>query len=273
MKKMKRMAALVLALMMTLALVSCGGKSGSGSTGSGDGLIYAVESGSAGEGAALEKGWDVNAVSNQAAALMEVSSGTSDKAIIDLLMASAMIGEGTSYPDLVLGEELTEEAYGVGCRKDSDLADFINSVFYELYADGTMEAVAEQYGVQSALVEQQEAKQFAPSGDTADTSDVRYIQEKGKLLVGTTEFAPLDYRDEHDQWIGFDADMARLVAEKLGVDIEFVEIEWDNKLMELDSGSVDVLWNGMTLTDEVLNGASCTVPYCRNAQVVVEPAA
>lgn len=272
MKKMKRMAALVLALMMTLALASCGGKSGSGSA-AGDGLIYAVESGSAGEAAAQEQGWDVNAVSNQAAALMEVSSGTSDKAIIDLLMASAMIGEGTSYPDLVLGKELTEESYAIGCRKGSDLTDFINSVLYELYEDGTMKEVAEKYGVQAALVEQEAAKEFTPSGDTAATSDVRYIQEKGKLLVGTTEFAPLDYRDDSGKWIGFDADLARLVAEKLGVDIEFVEIEWDSKLMELDSKSVDVLWNGMTLTDEVLNGANCTVPYCRNAQVVVEPAA
>lgn len=266
MKKMKRMAALVLALMMTLALASCGGKSG-------EGLIYAVESGSAGEAAAQEQGWDVNAVSNQAAALMEVSSGTSDKAIIDLLMASAMIGEGTSYPNLVLGEELTEENYGIGCRKGSDLTDFINSVLYELYADGTMTEVAEQYGVQAALVEQEAAKEFTPSGDTAETSDVRYIQEKGTLLVGTTEFAPLDYRNDKGEWIGFDADIARLVAEKLGVEIEFVEIEWDSKLMELDSKSVDVLWNGMTLTDEVMNGANCTVPYCRNAQVVVEPAA
>lgn len=266
MKKVKRVAALVLALMMTMALASCGGKGG-------DGLIYAVESGSAGEAAAQEQGWDVNAVSNQAAALMEVNSGTSDKAIIDLLMASAMIGEGTSYPDLVLGDELTEESYGIGCRKGSDLTDFINSVLYELYADGTMEEVAEKYGVQAALVEQEKPKEFASSGDTAETSDVRYIQEKGTLLVGTTEFAPLDYRDDKGEWIGFDAEIARLVAEKLGVEVEFVEIEWDNKLMELDSKSVDVLWNGMTLTDEVLNGANCTVPYCRNAQVVVEPAA
>ena len=261
---MKRVAAMALVLMMAMALVSCGGKGGSE-------LIYAVESGSAGEAAALEQGWEVNAVGNQATALMEVSSGTSDKAVIDLLMASAMIGEGTSYPDLVLGEELTEEDYAIGCRKGSDLTAFITGVLAELYADGTMNEIAEKYGVQAALVEQEAAEEFKASGDTAETSDVRYIQEKGTLLVGTTEFAPLDYRDENGEWVGFDADMARLVAEKLGVKIEFVEIEWDNKLMELDSKSVDVLWNGMTLTDEVLNGANCTGPYCRNAQVVVEP--
>ena len=79
------------------------------------------------------------AVSSQADALMEVKSGTSDAAIIDLLMAGAMIGEGTSYPDLVHTTELTSEKYGVGCRKGSDLASYINSVFADSYADGSMQ--------------------------------------------------------------------------------------------------------------------------------------
>lgn len=87
----------------------------------GDGMTYAVEAGSAGEAVAKEKGFNYNSVSSQADALMEVKSGTSDAAIIDLLMAGAMIGEGTSYPDLVHTTELTSEKYGVGCRKGSDL--------------------------------------------------------------------------------------------------------------------------------------------------------
>ncbi len=80
----------------------------------GDGMTYAVEAGSAGEAVAKEKGFNYNSVSSQADALMEVKSGTSDAAIIDLLMAGAMIGEGTSYPDLVHTTELTSEKYG--CR-------------------------------------------------------------------------------------------------------------------------------------------------------------
>jgi polar amino acid transport system substrate-binding protein len=82
----------------------------------------------------------------------------------------------------------------------------------------------------------------------------------------------MDYEDESGEWIGFDADMAKIVAEKLGVDIEFVVIDWDTKEMELDSGSIDVVWNGMTLTDEVTSAMECTNAYCNNAQVVVEPA-
>ena len=103
-------------------------------------------------------------------------------------------------------------------------------------------------------------------------SDVAYIQEKGTLVVGITDFAPMDYKDESGQWIGFDADMARKVAEKLGVEVQFVEIDWDNKIMELNSKNIDVVWNGMTLTTEVTEAMECTNAYCNNAQVIVVPA-
>ena len=128
---------------------------------------------------------------------------------------------------------------------------------------------AETYKVGAALVEQPEVAEPEIAAD----GDVAYIQEKGTLVVGITDFAPMDYQEEgSDEWIGFDADMARLVAEKLGVEIQFVVIDWDNKIMELDSKNIDVVWNGMTLTDEVKNAMECTNAYCNNAQVVVVPA-
>ncbi len=113
---------------------------------------------------------------------------------------------------------------------------------------------------------------------TADTaaaadSDVSYIKEKGTLIVGITDFAPMDYKDDNGEWIGFDADMAKKVAESLGVKAEFVEIDWDNKILELDNKSIDVVWNGMTLTNEVKSAMECTNAYLNNAQVVVVPAA
>ena len=258
---MKKKFAMILAASLSLcaALTGCGG------SGSKD-MVYAVEAGSAGEEAAQEKGFTTNAVASQADALMEVASGTSDAAIIDLLMAGAMIGEGTSYPDLVHTDELTTEEYGVGCRKGSDLASYINAVFAESYADGSMQATAATYGVQEALVEQK-ACEYTASAD----SDVAYIQGKGTLIVGITEFEPMDYKDASGEWIGFDADMARIVADKLGVEAQFVVIDWDNKIMELDSKNIDVVWNGMTLTDEVTEAMECTNAYCNNAQVIVVP--
>lgn len=230
-------------------------------------LVYAVEAGSAGEAIAQEHGFQTNVVASQADALMEVAAGMSDAAIIDLLMAGAMIGEGTSYPDMIYTTELTTEEYGVGCRKGSDLAAFINSVFGESSADGTMEEIATTYGVQEALVEQA-ASEFT---EAEEDSDVAYIQEKGTMIVGITEFEPMDYKDESGEWIGFDADMARLVAEKLGVEAQFVVIDWDNKIMELDSRNIDVVWNGMTLTPETTSAMECTNAYCNNAQVIVVP--
>lgn len=254
---------LILVLVMSLALVGCSKKSKKTSSDGGD-IVYAVEAGSAGEAAAKEKGYQYNSVASQADALMEVASGTSDAAIIDLLMAGAMIGEGTSYPDMIHTNELTTEEYGVGCRKESDLASYINKVFADTYADGSMEEVAKKYGVQESLVEQKEAEYIE-----AEDSDVSYIQGKGTLIVGITDFEPMDYKDGSGEWIGFDADMARLVAEKLGVEVQFIEIDWDNKIMELESKNIDVVWNGMTLTNEVLEAMECSNAYCNNAQVVV----
>ncbi len=106
----------------------------------------------------------------------------------------------------------------------------------------------------------------------AEDSDVAYIQDKGTLIVGITDFEPMDYKDESGNWIGFDADMASQVAKDLGVEVQFVEIDWDNKILELENKSIDVVWNGMTLTDEVTSSMECTKAYCNNAQVVVLPA-
>ena len=102
-------------------------------------------------------------------------------------------------------------------------------------------------------------------------SDKDYVVGKGKLIVGITDFEPMDYKDENGEWIGFDADLARAFAEYLGVEIEFQEIDWDNKVLELNSKNIDCVWNGMTLTDEVLAAMECSQPYMNNAQVVVMP--
>lgn len=104
-----------------------------------------------------------------------------------------------------------------------------------------------------------------------DTSDLDYIKNKGTLVVGITDFEPMDYKDENGEWIGFDADMAKAFAESLGVSAEFVEIDWDNKVMELEGKTIDCVWNGMTLTPEVTSAMECSNAYCNNAQVIVVP--
>ena len=117
------------------------------------------------------------------------------------------------------------------------------------------------------------ASSQAPSADSsAAKSDLAYVQDKGTLVVGITEFEPMDYQDASGQWIGFDADMAKAFADSLGVEVEFQVIDWDNKVFELDGKTIDVVWNGMTLTDEVKSAMECSNAYCNNAQVVIVPA-
>lgn len=110
------------------------------------------------------------------------------------------------------------------------------------------------------------------SNQNADPTDMEYVKKKGTLVVGITEFAPMDFKDKNGDWIGFDADMAKAFAKSLDVEVEFVLIDWDNKILELDGKTIDCVWNGMTLTDEVLAGMDCSNPYCNNSQVVIVPA-
>ena len=100
-------------------------------------------------------------------------------------------------------------------------------------------------------------------------SDLAYVKEKGTLVVGITEFAPMDYQDGDGNWIGFDADMASAFAESLGVEADFRVIEWGSKVDLLENKTIDVVWNGMTLNDEVKAAMETSKPYFNNAQVVI----
>ena len=103
-------------------------------------------------------------------------------------------------------------------------------------------------------------------------TDMDDIKDKGKLVVGITDFAPMDFQDESGDWVGFDAELAKAFAESLGVKAEFQVIDWDNKVMELNGKTIDCVWNGMTLSAEVQSAMECSNAYCNNAQVVVVPA-
>lgn len=114
-----------------------------------------------------------------------------------------------------------------------------------------------------------DASDASKTSDTAD-SDLAYVQGKGKLIIGMTDYAPMNYKEEgSDEWTGFDTEFAQKFGEKIGVAVEFVEIDWDSKQMELKSKSIDAVWNGMTITDEVTMTMDVSNAYVKNAQVVV----
>ena len=164
--------------------------------------------------------------------------------------------------DFVIAGELTSEEYGIGFRKGSDLTAMVNEYIAELKEDGTLDALAEKYELalsDSAPMEEEEVT----------VNDYNYVKGNGKLVIGITDYEPMNYKDDKDEWTGFDTEFALAVCEKLGVEAEFVEIEWDSKFLALESKTIDCIWNGMTISDDVLKNTSCSVAYVKNAQVVV----
>ena len=102
-----------------------------------------------------------------------------------------------------------------------------------------------------------------------DTSDLGYVQKNNKLVIGYTDYAPMNYTDESGTFTGFDTELATLVSEKLGLEPEFVEINWDTKEVELNAKSIDCIWNGLTIDEDRKATMEITKPYVKNAQVVV----
>ncbi len=157
------------------------------------------------------------------------------------------------------------EDYGVAFRKGSDLAGRLDAMFAADFADGTAARVAATYGVDGSLVTEFTAR---AAGEVTDR-DYNAIRAKGKLVVGVTYFDGMDYQDAEGNWIGFDADMAKRFAASLGVTAEFVVIDWEKKLIDLNAGNIDCIWNGMTVTDAILNACEVSGTYMVNGQVLV----
>ena len=107
------------------------------------------------------------------------------------------------------------------------------------------------------------------AASAAAASDLDYIKGNGKMVIGYTVYEPMNYTDADGNFTGFDTELATAVCEKLGVEPEFVEINWDTKVVELDAKSIDCIWNGMTLTDDIMANTATTKAYAKNAQVVV----
>lgn len=103
----------------------------------------------------------------------------------------------------------------------------------------------------------------------SEASDWETIKESGKLKIGITIYEPMNYKDKDGNLIGFDTEYAEAVCEKLGVEADFIEINWDTKETELESGNIDCIWNGFTIRDDLKEKISFTDPYIKNKQVVI----
>ena len=113
------------------------------------------------------------------------------------------------------------------------------------------------------------AESAAPAESAAEEeSDWAYVQGKGKVVVGITMFAPMNY-EENNELVGFDTELTKAVFEKLGVEPEFIEINWDSKEVELNSKNIDCIWNGMCITEERKQNMTMSDPYLLNTQALV----
>ncbi len=268
---MKKFTSLMLIAVMIFTLAACGeADTAKDYAASVDNALVVAEAGSAGEELATTNEYFANAkftpVKSMATALMEVSSGTSDIAIVDYVTSIGSIGEGTDFANLsvVEGKDFSPEEYGIAFRKGSDLTPAVNTAIAELMADGTMDKIGKEYKLDSLLIK--DGKAF---DDTITEGDLAYVKDKGELIIGITLFAPMNYYDNDNKLIGFETEFATAVCEKLGVKPKFVEINWNTKEVELQAKSIDCIWNGMTINDERLANMSISVPYMQNKQVMV----
>ncbi len=258
---MKRILALVMAVcLMLCAFAGCNGKK-----------TVVAEKGSAGETVATTdeslKDYEYTAVNAQSTALMEVSAGTADAAIIDYVMSIGSIGEGTDYENLVVkGDGYAPEDYGIAFRKGSDFTAKVYEIIKVLKDEGKLAEIAKKYKLDELVTATDSFEAFKK----AETdSDYDYIMGKGELVIGITYFAPMNYMNDNNELVGFETEFAKAVCEKLGIKAKFVEINWNSKETELAAKNIDCIWNGMTIDDDRKANMSITIPYMQNKQVMV----
>ena len=102
-----------------------------------------------------------------------------------------------------------------------------------------------------------------------NTKDLKKIKKNGKIVIGVTVYEPMDYLDGDGNWTGFDAELAQMFAKELGVSCQLVIIDWNNKVAEINAKEIDLIWNGMTASEELGQQIDFSVSYAKNAQVAV----
>jgi polar amino acid transport system substrate-binding protein len=108
-----------------------------------------------------------------------------------------------------------------------------------------------------------------PGCTSNSDSDYKYIKDKGTMIIGITQYPPMNFSVENGPLTGFDTEFAQAVCDKLGIKAEFIEINWDSKEVELNSKNIDCIWNGMCITEERKTNMSISEPYMNNEQAIV----
>lgn len=243
---MKKILAITLALVMCiLALASCSGEQ-------------------------LNFGKEYRPLTGQTDVLLQLKSGSIDVGVMDSIMAGYYMNEDSAYANdlmIVDGLTLATEQYGIAARKGSGLAKKINGALIELANEGVVDTLADKYGIKSEVCIDKNAQ--VEELTASEMEDWNFIVGQNKFIVGYTLFAPIAYENDNGELVGFDIELAKAVAEKLGLAVEFQLIEWSAKETKLNSKAIDCIWNGMTINEERLEAMEITIPYLNNKQVAV----
>ncbi len=171
----------------------------------------------------------------------------------------------------ILDETLGEEQYGIAFRKgDVALGLEVQSKLDAMIQEGKAAEISQKWFGEDILLKDQAflKETTAKAGDKS----LEKVQTKGTLVLGLDDsFPPMGFRDESDQIVGFDIDLATEVAKRMGVELKLQPIDWDSKELELSTGRIDCIWNGMSISEERLQNMYFTKPYVSNHQIVVVP--
>lgn len=230
--------------------------------------------GNGGEDPGILFGKELLPLTAQVDILQNLETGSADIGIMDSVMAGHYLTHG-SYVGKIASLDLftfPAEEYGIGAKKGNDaLVGKVNEALIALAANGSFATIAAEYGLQNEVLVA--ADTANPKADATDDSWNKVVED-GNLVIGYTVFAPIAYREDNTL-TGFDVNLAKAVVDYLNetygsaVKIQWVEIDWSTKQTQLENGTLDLVWNGMTLTDEVMNGMSTTVPYLANRQTLI----
>ena len=216
----------------------------------------------------LKFGKDLVKVGGMVDILLELDSKNSDVGVMDSIMAGYYINE--QYKDklmIVPDLELANEEYGIAARKEGAYtAKVISKTIIDLAKEGKVKEIAQKYGLEESLCV--DTNKVIDLSDETGKADYDAIVAKGELVIGYTIFAPIAY-EENNKLVGFDIELAEAVCAKLGIKAKFQIIDWNTKVFELNSKAIDVIWNGMTITDELQENTSITIAYLKNKQVAV----
>lgn len=249
-KKVVKIVAIVcLAVVITAAAVACGSKT----------YLFGKETVS---------------LSAQIDILSSLSNGSADIGVMDSVMAGYYMNNG-SYKDTMkaLPFDLSKEEYGIGAKKGNDaLISKINEGLIALQKNGELKKIGDMFGLYGENLVGDDTTN--PVKNATDSSWDDVVASK-KLIIGYTVFAPIAYEDSDGKLTGFDVELAKGITNYLNatygseIACEFIEIEWSTKEAMLENESIDLVWNGMTITDERKAGMSLSIPYLANRQSII----